>query len=725
MKFIFWIPVLSHHQIDFFNELNNKHPQINFQIITATDYLQERLKQGWTTPNNDKLNLIKLAYPIWIWIWQSIKLISDNPYAIHIFGGFWASRKLFLILVYLRIRKKKFGIISEPYIDIKYGYQSEESKIKSYFFYAIRLISYKFFGKFFLKYIFIIFAISPKAVNQFKKIGFNTRNIYPFGYFIDYKHNFLNPITGFAKKPLRLVYIGSLINRKGIDSIIEIALFLHERNIAATIDVYGYGDHKRLINISPNLNYYGIIPSGKTPEVLVNYDLLIVPSKFDGWGVVINEALQSFVPVLASIEAGASAIIMQSGAGLTFSPYDIKSLIDKIESLSKDRNVITEWKIKAQKYALKLTNETAVNYFLECISSNFSGTIKPKCPWYSINQYESIKNKLIKKRIVYFHRKPFVNNFSLESAFNAIRNSLPQEIIPVVVISKFHSKGILPRMYTMISAFFQQGDINHITGDIHFLALLLSPKKTVLTILDFVYLHNSRGIKRILLNYLWGIFPSKRVKFITVISESTKTELFKNINVNPNKVRVIPLCISDTFIRCDKDFNSLKPKILHVGTGKNKNLIRLIRALKDIPCRLEIIGHLSSEQTTALHDACIDYENSFDLSEEEVFHKYCESDLVAFISTYEGFGMPILEANSVGRPVITGNLYSMPEVAGNAACIVDSYDVSQIKNGILKIINDKHYREILVHNGFINIKRYNSKIVAEQYASLYREIAYS
>jgi glycosyltransferase involved in cell wall biosynthesis len=641
------------------------------------------------------------------------------------FGGFWASRKLFLILVYLRIRKKKFGIISEPYIDIKFGYQSDEPRLKSYFFYAIRTISYKFFGKFFLKYIFIIFAISPKAVSQFKKIGFNARKIHPFGYFIDYKHIFHNPIMEFAKKPLRLVYVGSLINRKGIDFIIKISPILHERNITATIDIYGYGDHKRLINISPNLNYCGIIPSGKISEVLVNYDLLIVPSKFDGWSVVINEALQSSIPVLASIEAGASALIIQSGAGLTFSPYDIKSLIDNIESLSNDRNIITEWKIKAQKYALKLTNDIAVNYFLECVSSNISDTIKPKCPWYSINQYELTKNKLIKKRIVYFQRKPFANNFSLESAFKAIRNALPQEIMPVIKLSKFHSKGMLPRIYNMIEAFFYQGDINHITGDIHFLTLLLSPKKTVLTILDFVYLHNSRGIKRFLLNLLWGVIPSKRVKFITVISESTKAELLKNINVNPNKVRVIPLCISDTYVRYDKDFNSVKPKILQVGTGKNKNLIRLIRALKDIPCRLEIIGILSSEQITALHDACIDYKNSFYLTEEEVFHKYCESDLVTFISTYEGFGMPILEANSVGRPVITGNLYSMPEVAGNAACIVDSYDVSQIKNGILKIINDKHYREILVHNGFNNIKRFNSKFVAEQYALLYHEISHS
>jgi glycosyltransferase involved in cell wall biosynthesis len=85
--------------------------------------------------------------------------------------------------------------------------------------------------------------------------------------------------------------------------------------------------------------------------------------------------------------------------------------------------------------------------------------------------------------------------------------------------------------------------------------------------------------------------------------------------------------------------------------------------------------------------------------------------------------MPILEGNAVGRPVITSNIYSMPEIAGDAAILVDPYNIEEIRNGIVRIINDKIYRDQLVQNGFINIKRYNAHLVANKYFKLYCEIA--
>ena len=84
--------------------------------------------------------------------------------------------------------------------------------------------------------------------------------------------------------------------------------------------------------------------------------------------------------------------------------------------------------------------------------------------------------------------------------------------------------------------------------------------------------------------------------------------------------------------------------------------------------------------------------------------------------------MPILEGNSVGRPVITSNLLSMPEVAGAAACIVDPTNVEDIRVGILKIINDKDYREDLIKNGFTNAQRFDAKEIARQYVEIYKEL---
>ena len=95
-------------------------------------------------------------------------------------------------------------------------------------------------------------------------------------------------------------------------------------------------------------------------------------------------------------------------------------------------------------------------------------------------------------------------------------------------------------------------------------------------------------------------------------------------------------------------------------------------------------------------------------------------DLLVFVSTYEGFGLPILEAQATGRPVITSNVLSMPEVAGDSACLVDPFDVSSIRKGILKVINDPAYREKLIKRGFENVKRFQPDKIAEQYADIYR-----
>ena len=101
---------------------------------------------------------------------------------------------------------------------------------------------------------------------------------------------------------------------------------------------------------------------------------------------------------------------------------------------------------------------------------------------------------------------------------------------------------------------------------------------------------------------------------------------------------------------------------------------------------------------------------------------YCDSDVVVFASTYEGFGLPILEANATGRPVITSRFLSMPEVAGPAACLVDPYEVTSIRNALLQLFSNAEYRRHLVAAGFENAKRFSPSIIASHYAQAYEQI---
>ena len=84
-----------------------------------------------------------------------------------------------------------------------------------------------------------------------------------------------------------------------------------------------------------------------------------------------------------------------------------------------------------------------------------------------------------------------------------------------------------------------------------------------------------------------------------------------------------------------------------------------------------MIGRMSAAQVDAFVRHGVSYENHVDLPRAAVVEQYERCDLLAFASVYEGFGLPIVEAQAVGRPVVTSDLWSMPEVAGGAACLVD------------------------------------------------------
>lgn len=325
-------------------------------------------------------------------------------------------------------------------------------------------------------------------------------------------------------------------------------------------------------------------------------------------------------------------------------------------------------------------------------------------------------------KVTFFHRRPSDGNYSIEGLFNVLRCFMDREVECRVLISRFVSKGIFKRVFNIFEAVFYQGDINHVTGDVHFLTYLLRKRKTILTIHDCVILYNTNGIRQRLLKYFWYIIPEKRVALITVVSESTKVELLKMISCDPKKIVVVPNCISDRFTRKDKKFNKEKPIILQVGTGKNKNLLRVIEAVKGIPCLLMIIGRMNKDQKDALSKNNVDFYNAWDLTEEDVVSCYETCDILTFVSTYEGFGMPILEANAVGRAVITSNLMSMPEVAGGAASIVNPYSINEIRSAILKIISDESYRGDLVRKGYVNVSQYRPEIVSGMYLKQYQMI---
>jgi glycosyltransferase involved in cell wall biosynthesis len=244
----------------------------------------------------------------------------------------------------------------------------------------------------------------------------------------------------------------------------------------------------------------------------------------------------------------------------------------------------------------------------------------------------------------------------------------------------------------------------------------------VLTIADCASIECNRGIKRALLWFFWFWIPIRRARYITAISQFTKDRLLASLECPPEKIVTIHCPVSAAFRPKPKPFRSEDPVLLQMGTDWNKNLPRVAEALRGIRCRLIVVGAMDEAQRQCLAGNGIQYTQYQGISEEKLVGIYEGCDLLLFASLYEGFGLPIVEAQAVGRPVLTSNRCSMPEVAGDAACLVDPESAESIRQGVLKILEDQSYRDGLIERGFENVKRFAAARIAAQYAELYREM---
>ncbi|WP_405607784.1 glycosyltransferase family 4 protein [Polaribacter sp. Asnod1-A03] len=309
--------------------------------------------------------------------------------------------------------------------------------------------------------------------------------------------------------------------------------------------------------------------------------------------------------------------------------------------------------------------------------------------------------------------------FSIEMVFEQLFQLLPKEVEKQEYVCTPEWK----RYRSFLKARKFQGSINHITGDIHTIALFLKGNKTILTVHDIGrYERNLTGIRKLIIKYLWLQWPLKKVAYVTTISEFTKQKLIDTCQIEAKKIKVIPNPASTDFKPNKKDFNEEQPLVLQIGGSSVKNLPRLIKAVQGTPFRLLLLRKPTAELKRQLDEANITYEFRYNLTRGEVYQCYCDCDLVFFASEHEGFGVPILEAQQVGRPVITSNILPMNDVAGEGALLVNPTSIDEIKKALQKLKTKTEFRKNLLEKGNANLKRFSVTTVADKYVNLYKQL---
>jgi len=257
--------------------------------------------------------------------------------------------------------------------------------------------------------------------------------------------------------------------------------------------------------------------------------------------------------------------------------------------------------------------------------------------------------------------------------------------------------------------------------------------RTLLTVHDLSFLHHPEAFVPALLRYLERVVPRSIARADLVLADSahTRFDMVSRLGVPPDKVRVLYSGVRPCFqpkpassgererLQARYGFGE-GPYVLSLGTLQpRKNLARLVEAFAQFEIRNpRTETHLIlAGKRGWLYDDLLAQARRLGLEGRVSLSGYVSeedkaallSGAVAFMfpSLYEGFGLPVLEAQACGCPVIASNTSSLPEVAGDGALLVDPAESDDIAEAMWRIVADPALREKLVERGFANARRFS------------------
>ncbi|WP_071190074.1 glycosyltransferase family 1 protein [Trichormus sp. NMC-1] len=283
-------------------------------------------------------------------------------------------------------------------------------------------------------------------------------------------------------------------------------------------------------------------------------------------------------------------------------------------------------------------------------------------------------------------------------------------------------------------------DIWHVTYP---LPIKINDAKKITTIHDLIPLklpYTTLDDKKWFFNLIKDAIKTSEI--ILTVSENTKKDILHCFDVNPDKIYVTYQPIIDNSHLVDNHTTEIKLKkyklknkkyILFVGTIEpKKNIGRLIDAYSSLDTDMQLVivgkkGWLWEDEIGKLEALfgkgftrkikLLEYVEKTDL-----IYLYHGAFCFVFPSLYEGFGLPPLEAMSLGCPVITSNVASLPEVCGNAAIYVDPYNSDDIRQGIEKLINNQQIKTQLIEAGKERVKLFSMENYTNKLYDAYTKV---
>lgn len=369
MRIVFWQICLSPHQLPYITHLFHEINEIVIAVDEST--LKNREEMGWDISdysNSDKMEIH--INPNQETINNLFKKNPENSY--HLFSGIRGFSFVFHAFKCSLSYNVKRGLITEGPNTFAFGLSNGK---------PIWLHKMRFFlqDRKYIPYIQSVFAIGEEAVTYYQSIS-NTWKVFPFAYCTKGKQ--LNKTKQTNNYEVKFIFIGSLSWWKAVNTILHASELIKDKTMFS-ITIIGDGkERSKLEQFAQNkemrhVHFLGIKSNEQIPNILQEHDILILPSIYDGWGAVVNEALMQGKYVICSDKCGAKALLKNPLNGTVFKGGKFKELANQMQYCIDNIPAIREQESQRKEWAEKhISGKVIAQYMIDCLRDR-----QIKAPW--------------------------------------------------------------------------------------------------------------------------------------------------------------------------------------------------------------------------------------------------------------------------------------------------------------------------------------------------------
>lgn len=355
-RIVFWQPIVSPHQVDFLEALAAAVP---CEVILAAEsgLPAERVLQGWRHAPHERVRVVDVSSA------EGFAALAAHRGAdsLHVFSGFFSHVIVWRAFRLLSDSSARLAILSEAPEQGPWGGWLKRTRGR---------VLVRRWGR---RFDFVL-AMGHVGMRFFKAVGFPREQIGLFGYYLAVPAEPSPAVDGDADGVFRFIAAGQMIRRKGFDLLL--AALAGMDGVPWRCDLYGDGVLRNALRreaerfrIADRIGFHPPLSNDAVRRNIAGSDCCVVPSRHDGWGMVVNEALIAGTPVVCSDGCGAAAMIDDPEGGIVVPAGRLRPLAEALQTSLSAGKIDRPRRRRIHAVAERFSPAAGVRLFLDRLES--------------------------------------------------------------------------------------------------------------------------------------------------------------------------------------------------------------------------------------------------------------------------------------------------------------------------------------------------------------------